>query len=96
MVRTAKDFLLQIQNPVPPLAYIEQKLEELVKVCGNDAGNWIAYLDFLSLRKLELTSQFESRLEKLSKVYKRALNFCKGDVFSIFKWLYDFLRVYGL
>lgn len=96
VVKTTKDFLLQIRNPIPPLDYIEQKLEELVKVCGNDSSSWISYLDFLGQRKLELDLDFDKQLEKMTKVYKRGLNFCKGDVFCIFKWFYDFLKIYGV
>jgi hypothetical protein len=35
-------------------------------------------------------------LEKISKIYRRALNFCKGDIYSIYKWHYEYLNLFGL
>ena len=96
IVKDAVSFLQQIVNPIPPQDFIEQKLEELVKQCGNNPQNWIFYLEALGSKKMDHTDAFNIKLDKMNKVYRRALNFCKGDIFPIYRWFHDFLNIFGV
>lgn len=96
IVKNTIMLLSEIRNPQQPTAYIESKLEDLVKQCGNNPQNWIFYLKIQSENKLDNQASFDKTLEKLTKVYKRALNFCKGDIFTIYKWYSEYLTLFGV
>jgi glycerophosphoryl diester phosphodiesterase len=48
IVKNTVEFLNEIKHPQAPVGYIEQKLEDLVKQCGNNPQNWIFYMSILS------------------------------------------------
>lgn len=69
--------------------YVMENMEKIVKVGGNNPKNWIFYLEFLGKKVLF------GELKKMEKVYWRALRFCSGDVFSIYLYMKDFIKIFG-